>query len=85
MSSTGQKLLLLQKKLARGCLWQPLYCLQIDIFVWLHVTDIYSASYIYVLYSMVSAQPGQTFFSNRYYGLKVNFPDRRHLHSVSAH
>ena len=25
----------------RGCLRQPLYCFQIDVFIWLHVTDIY--------------------------------------------
>ena len=24
----------------RGCYRQPLYCFQIDIFLWLHVTDI---------------------------------------------
>ena len=29
----------------RGCLRQPLYCFQIDVFIWLHVTDIYI--YIY--------------------------------------
>ena len=25
----------------RGCRRQPLYCFQIDVFIWLHVTDIY--------------------------------------------
>ena len=29
----------------RGCRRQPLYCFQIDVFIWLHVTDIYI--YIY--------------------------------------
>ena len=27
--------------LFRGCRRQPLYCFQIDVFIWLHVTDIY--------------------------------------------
>ena len=25
----------------KGCRRQPLYCFQIDVFIWLHVTDIY--------------------------------------------
>ena len=33
----------------RGCRRQPLYCFQIDIFIWLHVTDIYIYIYIYII------------------------------------
>ena len=32
----------------RGCRRQPLYCFQIDVFIWLHVTDIYIYIYIYM-------------------------------------
>ena len=32
----------------RGCRRQPLYCFQIDVFIWLHVTDIYIYIYIYI-------------------------------------
>ena len=31
----------------RGCRRQPIYCFQIDVFIWLHVTDIYI--YIYII------------------------------------
>ena len=31
----------------RGCRRQPLYCFQIDVFLWLHVTDILLYIYIY--------------------------------------
>ena len=47
--------------LFRGCLRQPLYCFQIDVFIWLHVTDIYIYIYNTPTYGCTSML---TFISN---------------------
>ena len=43
----GESVAYILKVIFRGCRRQPLYCFQIDVFIWLHVTDIYIYIYIY--------------------------------------